>query len=505
MAFKAKTAIGLEVTCSQVKLVEIVSSAQGMQITNFAVFDQPSDLENGVKAAEQTKDAIGRAALSTKEVYGVISGPLVEHRIVLQPPMTEQEMNTVTRREASKGDETALQNVSFGFDVVGQIGTGDIKKTPVLIVTAPNELVKEQILTTEALGVYLKGLSVVPIALYHALLQCKGYYSEGDTIALIHVGVKNACIIMVNNNSLLFSREFSLTSGHEVTRANYSERLTMEVKRSFLYFKQRYRGKEVSKGILSGDMQGLKGCTNLSGLDLSNLTSLLAKELDIEIEVFGIPGGLEISLPQEKMSEFQGLLPSLTIPIGLAIAGLRQSRVNLLSQEGIRGKGLLRTDTVLKAASGILLLALLGSYIWTSVSNFYTHRKGLDTLKTLESLRPELEKINTTEKERKEHAARLLLIERLNTPSAQLSEVFREISWLVPDDIVFSTLEVKQEVGRRQRITIKGNASTRSKFNKFLSYLQNSSSLTALSSQINNTPSMSKTEGPNFVIECEVR
>ncbi|MGR3309875.1 MAG: PilN domain-containing protein [Candidatus Brocadiales bacterium] len=521
MAFKTKTVIGLEVAYSKVKLVEIVSSPKGVKITNFSIFDYPSDLEDGgtlqrVPTHERIKDAIRKAALNTKEIYGVVSSPLVEHRIVLLPPMTEKEMLAVTRREASKvhhgesalgmSGETSLLDVSFGFDVVGRIDIGDIKKTAVLIVTAPYELVREQVRTLEDLGICLRGLTIVPLALFHALLQSKAC-SEEDTIAFIYVGIKSTCIIMVSNNSLLFSREFSLTSGAEVTEANCTERLTVEVKRSFLYFKQRYRGKEVSKGILSGDMQELKTNAALSGMDLRNLADLLAKELDVGIEVFGVPEKLEISLPRERLSEFQSLLPSLTIPIGLAIAGLRQSGVNLLSQEGIRGKGLWRTDTVLRIASGILLLMLLGSYTWVSMSKFYTQRARLDTLKALESLRPELKNISTFEGERHEHAARLLLIERLNTPSTpeeDWAELLREISWLVPDDIVFNTLDARQEKGQRRRIIIEGKARTKGRFNEFLSYLQNSSSLSVLSShqRINTIPSQSKADGLYFVIEC---
>ncbi len=495
MAPGAKTAIGLEVACSKVKLVEIVSSASGMKITNFAVFDYPSNLKNSTKTAEQIKDAIGRTALDTKEIYGVVSGPLVEHRIVLLPPMTEQEMNAVTRREASKGDETALQNVSSGFDVVGRIDTGGIKKTAVLIATAPHELITEQMRVMAELGIRLRGLTIIPLALFHALGQGKEYYSEEDSIAFIHAGIKSACIIMVSNNSLLFSREFSLASGAEVTEANYAERLIAEVKRSFLYFKQRYRGKEVGKGFLSGDIQ-----------DLRNPATLLAKELDIEVDVFSLPNGLEISLPGEKMSEFQSLLPSLTIPMGLAIAGLRQSRVNLLSHKGIRENSLRLTDTVLRIASSLILLILLGSYIWVSMTNFCTQRKKLITLKALESLRPELENINKLQGERQEHAARLLLIERLNASGTHWSELFREISWVVPEDIVFDKLEARQEKGQRQRMIIEGKADAKDKFNKFLSHLQNSSSMSVGARFIvPNESGFDKSNPYKFVIECEVR
>ncbi len=515
MTSKAKTAIGLEVTCSKVKLVEIVSSVSGMKITNFAVFDYPSNLKNSTKTAEQIKDAIGRTALDTKEIYGVVSGPLVEHRIVLLPPMTEQEMHAVTRREASKvrhgesasgmSGETALQNVSFGFDVVGRIDKGGIKKTAVLIATAPYELVTEQMRLMAELGIRLRGLTIIPLALFHALGQAKEYYSEEDSIAFIHAGIKSACIIMVSNNSLLFSREFSLASGAEVIEANHAERLIAEVKRSFLYFKQRYRGKEVGKGILSGDIQ-----------DLRNPATLLAKELDIEVDVFGLPNGLEISLPGKKMSEFQSLLPSLTIPMGLAIAGLRQSRVNLLSREGTGRKGVWRTAIPLLSpfgkggvrgiASGLLLLMLFGSYLWLSITNFCTQRKKLVTLKALESLRPELENINKLQEERHEHDARLLLIERLNAPRTHWSELFREISWLVPEDIVFDKLEARQEKGQRQRMIIEGKADGKDKFNKFLSHLQNSSSMAVGTRFIVPNESGSDKSNPcKFIIECEVR
>ncbi|HLG29594.1 MAG TPA: PilN domain-containing protein, partial [Candidatus Brocadiales bacterium] len=314
-------------------------------------------------------------------------------------------------------------------------------------------------------------------------------------------------------NSLLFSREFSLASGAELTEANYAERLLAEVKRSFLYFKQRYRGKEVGKGFLSGDIQ-----------DLRNPATLLAKELDIEVDVFGLPNGLEISLPGEKMSEFQSLLPSLTIPMGLAIAGLRQSRVNLLSWEGISRKGVWRTAIPLLSpfgkggvrgiASVILLLMLFGSYLWLSITNFCTQRTKLTTLKALESLRPELENINKLQEGRHEHDARLLLIERLNAPRTHWSELFREISWLVPEDIVFDKLEARQETcsergeskGQRQRMIIEGKADSKDKFNKFLSHLQNSSSM-AVGARfiVPNESGFDKSNPYKFVIECEAR
>lgn len=484
MAFKAKTTIGLEVANSKVKLVEIVGSTQGIKITNFTVFDYPSDLENTAKIAEH---------VNNKEIYGVVSGPLVEHRIVLLPPMTDWEMNKVAIREANKGKETALSGVSFGFDVVGRIDNGGIKKTAVLIATAPGELVMEQVRAMEGLGgICLKGLTIVPLALFHALGQSVKY-SEEDTIAFIHAGRKSACIIMVSNNTLLFSREFLLTSsGAEAAETNYTERLTVEIKRSFLYFKQRYRGKEVSKGILSGDMQ-----------DLKTSATILVKKLDIEIDVFGIPDGVEISLPEGKMSEFQNLLPSLAIPIGIAIAGTRQSKVNLLTQKEPGKKTLWRIDKVLKAASIILPLMFFSAYLWISIANFCTQRTKLITLKTLERLSPELENVNKLQEERKAHEARLLLIERLGDSTTHWSELFREISWLVPDDVIFNTLELSQE--QRQRITIEGGAHTKNIFNEFLSHLRDSSSLSILSNYQSGSGIKGQEQKVKFVIECEVK
>jgi len=410
--------LGIEVTPSQIKLVEMDSSTVPPKV--FGFFSVSLFSSHSENISQQVRAALSHLNPKTKKARMAISNSSF-HNLFSLPPIPEKEMREVVKRELRGTLSLPLQEMGFDYRIVGE----EERKKIILAVAAPSSSVKKEALFLKDLGLTPELITTPPIALFNAL-KLMGERDE-EIIAHIHLEESKGHILFLRDGRWAFYREFPRSP-------NIREGILPEVQRSFLYLRQQLRGREVRRIFLSG--HGTEG-----------LERDLGEALGMDVEPL-LPN-LDLSPLKGRAKEFNQILHEFTIPLGLAGKRVKDT-VNLLaSQASERSYGAILKKV---AFAGIALSALtIGlSYAWLSREASNSHRRLQERREAIKRFEPYL----TAQRERDLYWKHLALFKDMNY-HLLWAETLRELSLLVPPEMVFQSLTLKREVNKI-KVTIKG-------------------------------------------------
>lgn len=230
--------LGIEITSSQIKLVEMDSSTSPPRIFSFSSIPLLSSQTENI--SEQMRAALSHINPKTKKARMAISDPYFHHILSL-PPMPEKELRVVAERELRGTMTVPLQEMVFGYRVMGE--EEEQKKKIVLAIGASSSSVSKQALFLKDIGLTPELITTVPVALFNSLRLTKDV--DQYITAHIHLEESKGHILFVREGRWAFYREFSRSP-------NTKEEILSEVQRSFLYFRQQFRGEDIKKVFLSG-------------------------------------------------------------------------------------------------------------------------------------------------------------------------------------------------------------------------------------------------------------
>ncbi len=413
----SERSIGIDITPSQIKLVEMDSSTVPPRVFCFASLNLITSHSDNI--LQQMRGALSSINPGTKKARMATSDSSL-HQLLTLPPMPAKEMKMVVERELKETLTVPLPEVAFGYRVMGEEGGKKI----VLAAAAPSSLVSEQARFLQDLRLIPELITTVPIALFNSLRLMEGV-NQG-IVGHIHLGDEKGHILIAREGAWAFCREFS--------RSPTTEELLSEIHRSLLYFGQQLRGEEIRRVFLSG--------TGTEGLEKE-----LGETLKVEVEPFLPP--LDLSPLKGKANEFRQILPEFAIPLGLA--GKRaKDTVTLLGPRAVqRGYG-----AILKKATiaGIVVTALTVGvgYAWLS-NEISTYNK------ILQEKRGELKRLEpyiAAQKERELYGKHLAFLKNFDH-HLLWTELLRELSLLAPPEMAFQSLTLKRE-GDKIKVAIKG-------------------------------------------------
>ncbi|HHT9118261.1 MAG TPA: pilus assembly protein PilM [Candidatus Hypogeohydataceae bacterium YC38] len=418
--------IGLEVTQEKMKLVEMVTSPTGLEVTNFALVNLPPGGINlwGPRLRETLK-ALGFKA---RKFNALVAYPSMESLELALPPMSKGDMKTAMAREARKDLKFPEEEVVSDYEIVGESEEKGVRRTEVLLGRANSKDIEEFLRMSKESGLRFNTFTVVPAALLN-LIRMRGSTKE-ETLAVVHVGTSEGTVIMLHQGTIRFPRRFPLKVGGE--SADMTVRLVAQVKQSLLYVKQRARGLEADKIILLGELR-----------DTETLLAAIEAETGIKTEVY-IPVGLDISSLGGRVKEFRERLSELTLALGLAWNGPERSRLNLLSKEiaELRKVFLAKIGVVSVAFIMFMLLGVKYSLLWNEVKPYKGALQRLNN--ELNLLRPQTQDITQAEEERNLQKLRQAFLEKIKGPEIPWHEVLRTLSLCVPEEMHLLSLKVKE-------------------------------------------------------------
>ncbi len=344
---KTKTFLGIDISASAIKIVELKREEGRHKLTNYGIFylekylkkkekqvDTKASKISNEETAEIIKKIIKKANIKSKDVYLSIPVYSSFYTLIDFPDMTEKEIKTAIPFEARKYIPIPISEVILDWSIVGS--SNDEKKQQALLIAVPKKIINDYNEIVKLAGLNLKGIEGETFSLSRALIG-----NDKSVIILIDNGARSINVSIVDNGFIRVTHNLEM-GGNKITeaivqrmnidseKAEYlKKRLSdkdesfhissqlkeivqfslgvtiIEIKKIIDSYQNKYNRK-IEKGILAG------GGIYLSGF-VDNLTSKLSLDSSI-----GDPFA-RVSYPDFIKPALKDLSSSLAVAIGLAM------------------------------------------------------------------------------------------------------------------------------------------------------------------------------------------
>lgn len=298
---KARPLMGLDISTSAIKMVELTESAKGeFRLERYAIEYLPKDavVDGNIVNLEQVAEAVRRCwkRLGSATKYVAMSLPtaaVITKKIILPGNLRETEMEVQVESEANQYIPFALDEVNLDFQVIGPVPSSP-DEVEVLIAASRKEKVEDRVACAEAAELKPLVMDVESFAVQAAFnLVLAQLAAKGDDqiVALVDVGAVATKVMVMRGDQLVYSREqafggsqltqdimraygMSSEEAEAVKRSgsgpeNYEpellrpfvENLALEVSRALQFFFSSTQFSQVHHIVLAG------GCAAIPGID----------------------------------------------------------------------------------------------------------------------------------------------------------------------------------------------------------------------------------------------
>ncbi len=229
---KARPVIGLDISSTAVKMVELSDAGKGVhRVERFAIELLPRDavVDGNIANLEGVAESVRRCwkRMGTSIRYVAMALPtaaVITKKIVLPANLRETEMEVQVESEANQYIPFPLEEVNLDFQVVGPAPSSP-DEVEVLIAASRKEKVEDRVACAEAAELKPLVMDVESFATQSAfdlVLQHLGS-APGEVVALVDVGANATKVTIIRGNQTVYSRE----------QAFGGSQLTQEIMRAY--------------------------------------------------------------------------------------------------------------------------------------------------------------------------------------------------------------------------------------------------------------------------------
>jgi type IV pilus assembly protein PilM len=344
---KAQPLLGMDISSSSVKMVELVDAGKGVpRVERYAIEPLAKDAvaDGNITNLDAVVDAVQRAwkkmATRTKNVAMALpTAAVITKKIIVPAGLREEEMEVQVESEANQYIPFALEEVNLDFQVVGPAPSSP-EEVEVLIAASRKEKVEDRIAVAEAAGLKAIVMDVESFAMQSAfeLIQ-QQLADEGrdQNVALVDLGAQVTNITVIRNDQAVYTREqafggFQLTQdimrqygmSHEEAEAakrsgglpeNYEsevlrpfmENAALEIQRAMQFFFTSTQYSSVEYILLTG------GSAVIPGLD-----EMVQSRTEVSTLIANPFANMSVS-PRIQLKRLVTDAPSLMVACGLAM------------------------------------------------------------------------------------------------------------------------------------------------------------------------------------------
>ena len=346
---KAPPLIGVDISSSAIKLVELSETGKGAyRLERYTIEPLVKDLvtDGNMVNLDQVSEALRRAhkRLGTRNKHIAMALPtamVITKKIIVPAGQTEEDLELLVEAEANQYIPFALEEVNLDFQTLGP-APNNPDESEVLIAASRKEKVEDRVAVAEAAGLKPRVMDVESYAMQQAFelisptLPASG---RDQNIALVDIGAHVTHFYVLRNGQFLFSRDQAFGGNqltHDIQRAfnltpdeaesakksqglpdNYDadvlqpfmETLALEVTRALQFFFTSTSYNQVDQIVLAG------GCALLPGID-----ELVAKRAGVATMIanpFANMATADSIRPRQLAQD----APVLMIACGLALRG----------------------------------------------------------------------------------------------------------------------------------------------------------------------------------------
>jgi type IV pilus assembly protein PilM len=344
---KLRPLIGLDISSTSVKMVELVDAGKGRQrVERYAIESLPQDavVDGNIAVLEAVSETIEkcwkRLGTSTRFVAMALpASAVITKKITLPANLREVEMEVQVESEANQYIPFALEEVNLDFQVIGPAPSSP-DDVEVLLAASRKEKVEDRVAAAESVDlkpVVMDVESYATQAAYELVISALPDSGKDQVVTLADIGATAIKFTMMRNDQTLYTREQAFGGGmltQDVMRAygmskeeaegvkkaatppeNYEsellrpflESLAQEIARAHQFFFTSTPHSEVNHVVLAGGSALLPGVVDLVS-QRTGVSTILANPFN----------GMEIS-PRVRAKQLVADAPSLLVACGLAL------------------------------------------------------------------------------------------------------------------------------------------------------------------------------------------
>ena len=217
--------LGLDITTSSVKLIELVDVGRGYRVESFAAEATPPNAINdkAIVDAEAVGEAIRRAVkrsgTKTRETAVAISGDAAITKVIQMPKnLSTAELEGQVELQADQYIPFPMEEVSFDFEIIGA-SERDPDMVDVLLVATRTENVEQRQAAVAAAGLVARVVDVEAFAVENACSLLTHQMPEGGIgkfIAIVDFGASTTTFSVLQDLKVIYTRDFAF-GGQQLT------------------------------------------------------------------------------------------------------------------------------------------------------------------------------------------------------------------------------------------------------------------------------------------------
>jgi type IV pilus assembly protein PilM len=219
--------IGLDISSTSVKLVELSSSPRGgRRLERYAIEPLPrgavvdGNIEKVDVVADTARRAWRKAGCKTKNVaLALPASAVITKKILLPANLNEDELEIQVESEANQYIPFALDEVSLDFCVVGPAAQSK-EEAEVLLAASRKERVEDRVAVAEAAGLKAVVMDIETYAARAAVDNVSRQFpnnGEGLVLALFYIGANTLSVSVTMNGQVVYERDQAF-GGNQLTQ-----------------------------------------------------------------------------------------------------------------------------------------------------------------------------------------------------------------------------------------------------------------------------------------------
>lgn len=298
---KARPLLGLDISSSAVKLVELTANGkEGYRVERYAIEVLPKDavsdgnIANLEAVVEVVRRAWKRLGTSTKNVAMALpASAVITKKIIVPSGLREEELEVQVETEANQYIPFSIDDVNLDYQVLGPAPSVP-DEVEVLIAASKKERVEDRVAVADAAGLKAVVVDVESFATLSAFELIERQLPDAgknQVVALIDAGANVMNLTVMRNGLQVYAREQAfggsqltldisrhygmtiedaevakragnLPEGYEAELLNpFMENLALEVSRALQFFFTSTQFNQVDHVVLAG------GCAVIPGID----------------------------------------------------------------------------------------------------------------------------------------------------------------------------------------------------------------------------------------------
>jgi type IV pilus assembly protein PilM len=482
----AKKHLGIDIGNHTIKILELSTTAKGVDLVHHAVAPTPPGGFQVSVLAAQLKEMLQQHRIKTKQAVASLAGKGIATRRLTVTNIPEEEIQEAVRRQAEELFPFSLGDAMLAFQILERDDSGAQKKYEVLVAAATRETVVEHMAVLREAGLEPVGLMAEPHAVEQLWRSASLGEDEEGAIAVLDLGAHKTSIHIFEGGRLRFSR-YVPTSGDAFTMALTGmiragerdielntaqaeklkrehgissvkdrgktgegiplsqlavrlrpvlEKLETEISRSCDYYSFQFQGETITRLLLAG-----------GGAQLKGIETFFTDRFDIRVE-FLDPLASIIIQDSPAFSEVEAAnRPDLTTVVGLALPFTERFNLLPVDLQPHRKRWSVRAP-VAYATLGLLLLIPLGQYGWQNQRRISTLSQAVNAKRSVyERLKVENSQLDT----------KLERLPSLDLRVPQVAAALRLVSQTIPEDIALTNMDVgKGAESNRFEVKLRG-------------------------------------------------